>query len=174
MKRDRLDPEHEDYQSRSEVKRDLHELFEFGHKIYALPKSVYAKCPVPKELDACFKELKRIKSNNAQKRQWQHIAKVLRQIDIEPMKKALKEFDNGRKRLARDLDKLEILRDDLLNNKEGAFDTLINEHPDCDIQQLRQIIRAAQKEKPSSEDKKVEAGKNFRKLFQSLKDLKDL
>lgn len=167
MRRERLDPEHEDYLSRAQVKRELLELLEFGHQVYALPKSAYAKCPIPDELDVAFKELGRIKSMNAQKRQWQHIGKLLRQVDVEPMKKFIKNFADGSKRLARELEKLETVRDELIDNKEGTFDALIAEHPDCDIQQFRQILRAAQKEK--SEDK---LGKNFKKLFQTLKNLK--
>ena len=169
MRRERLDPEHEDYLSRAQVKRELAELLEFGRKIYELPKSAYAKCPVPDELDAAFQELKRIKSMNAQKRQWQHIGKILRQVDVEPMKKSLRDFADGSKRLARELDKLDALRDDLIENKDGVFDALIVEHPDCDIQQFRQLIRAAQKEKSSEKP-----AKNFKKLFQFLKELKGL
>lgn len=169
MKRDRLPEDHEDYQSRSEVKRNLHELLAFGQQLYALPKSVYASFPIPDELDAAMKEMGRIKSTNAQKRQWQHIGKILRNMDIEPLQKAYTEFGNGRKRLTRELGKIEDLRDDLLADKAGVFDKIIAEYPDCDIQHLRQLIRQANKEQSSDK-----SGKNFKKLFQFLKDINGL
>ncbi len=169
MKRDRLPEDHEDYQSRSEVKRELHALLAFGQELYDMPKSVYKTLPVPEELDSAFREMDRIKSVNAQKRQWQYIGKILRNIDIEPLKRAQKEFGDGRKRLARQLESLEKVRDDLIANKQGAFDEIISEHRDCDIQHFRQLVRTAQKEK--SEDRN---NKNFRKLFQFLKELKGL
>lgn len=169
MKRDRLPPDHEDYQSRAEVKRELEAILEFAHQLYSLPKSAYKSFPIPDELDAGFKEMDRIKSVNAQKRQWQFIAKVMRKIDLEPLELAYREFGDGRKRLAKELEKLEALREKLVDAEAGVFDTLITEHPDCDIQQLRQLIRAAQKEKSSDK-----VGKNTKKLFQALKELKGL
>ena len=45
------------------------------------------------------------------------------------------------------LHKLEILRDELIAKGDAALTDLLNEHPSADRQQLRNLIRAAQKEK---------------------------
>lgn len=43
------------------------------------------------------------------------------------------------------LHKLEILRDELVAKGDAALTDLLNEHPSADRQQLRNLIRAAQK-----------------------------
>lgn len=166
-KRDRLPEDHEDYQSRTEVKNNMLALQAFGEQLLALPKSVYDTFPIPAELDSALKEMSRIKSNNAKKRQLQYIGKILRSIDVEPLKRAYEDLGEGRKRLSRSLTKLEQLRDELIKEKKGVMESVIAEHPECDIQQLRQLIRLCQKEKTQES-----SNKNFRKLFQFIKELK--
>lgn len=166
-KRDRLPEDHEDYQSRTEVKNNMLALQAFGEQLLALPKPVYDTFPIPAELDSALKEMARIKSNNAKKRQLQYIGKILRNMDVEPLKKAYDDLAEGRKRLSRSLIKLEALRDELIEGKERVFETVIADHPECDIQQFRQLIRLCQKEKETVNNKK-----NYKKLFQFLKELK--
>ena len=63
------------------------------------------------------------------------------------------------------LHKLEILRDELIVKGDAALTDLLNEYPSADRQQLRNLIRAAQKEK--------EQNKPSKSLSRDLSDLKN-
>ena len=64
------------------------------------------------------------------------------------------------------LHKLEILRDELVAKGDAALTDLLNEHPSADCQQLRNLIRAAQKEKEQNKPSKA-----YREIYQILKTL---
>ncbi len=112
------------------------------------------------------KEAKRINSNIAKRRQIQYIGKLMRRIDAEPIQSAYDEWKSGRKKMARDHQQLEETRDRLVDGDKNALSEVIENHPDCNIQQLRQLIRSAQHER-----KLEKPPKNYRKLFQFLKEL---
>ena len=162
----------EELKSKTQIKQELHDLKKLGAALIDLPKNVYDQMPIPEKLDIAIKESKRIKSHIAQKRQLQYIGKIMRLIEVEEIKAietAYNEWKNGRKTLAREHQQLEILRDKLIEGDKEALITFINDHPGCDIQHLRQIVRLAQQEK-----KLEKPPKNFRKLFQLLKDIHDI
>ncbi len=158
-----------DYKSKSQLKREVEALQKLGESLLELPDAIYKSFPIPEDLDAALQDAKRIKSNVAKKRQMQFIGKVMRDIDAEPIQQAYEEWKTGRKKMAREFHKLEQLRDDLIAGENDALQTLITEHPSVDIQQLRQLIRGAQQEKKNNKPPK-----NFRKLFQLLKELHDV
>ena len=62
------------------------------------------------------------------------------------------------------LHKLEILRDELIAKGDAALTDLLNEHPSADRQHLRNLIRAAQKEKEQNKPSKA-----YREIYQILK-----
>lgn len=160
-------PEEEsEYKSKTQIKREMEALQALGELLLDVPPGVYKKMPIPEELDDALQTIKKIKSHSARRRQLQYIGKVMRQIDAAPIQAAVDEWRNGHKKLAREFHKLEQLRDDLLDNKNGVLQTVINDHPECDIQHLRQLIRMAQQER-----KQEKPPKNYRKLFQLLKSL---
>ena len=64
------------------------------------------------------------------------------------------------------LHKLEILRDELIAKGDAALTDLLNEHPSADRQHLRNLIRAAQKEKEQNKQSKA-----YREIYQILKTL---
>lgn len=163
-KRSRLAEDDPEYQSKTQAKKELDDLKGLGKLLCELPEKQYQSLDLPDKLDDAVQTFKRIKSNIAQKRQMQFIGKLLRDIDIEPIKQVIDEWQNGRKGLTRELKKLETLRDKLIEGDKDALESIIKEHPQCDIQKLRSLIRLAQKEK-----KLEKPPTYFRKLFQELK-----
>ena len=159
----------EDYKSKTQIKEEMHALKDLGSALLEVPKSVYDSFPIPDELDEAIQTSHRIKSHIAKKRQLQYIGKVMRRIEHEPIQAAYDEWKNGRKKLSREHNKLEELRDQLIEGDQDALNQVINDHPDCDIQQIRQMIRAAQQEK-----KQEKPPKSYRKLFKYLRELKEI
>lgn len=156
----------EEYKSKTQVKKELHALQDLGKVLLELPLGVYQSLPIPEDLDEAIKQSRKITSHVARKRQIQYIGKLMRQIDVEPIQHAYDEWKNGRKKLAREHQQLEKTRELLLSGNKDTLNEIIEQHPECDIQQLRQLIRLAQQEQ-----KLQKPPKNYRKLFQFLKEL---
>ena len=79
---------------------------------------------------------------------------------------ALEKIENKHNQQQAMLHKLEILRDELVAKGDAALTDLLNEHPSADRQQLRNVIRAAQKEKEQNKPSKA-----YREIYQILKTL---
>ena len=161
--------EDEEYKSKTQIKEEMLALKDLGAALLDVPKSVYDSFPIPDELDEAIQTSHRIKSHIAKKRQLQYIGKVIRGIDYQPIQAAYDEWKNGRKKLSHEHHKIEELRDQLIDGKQEVLNRLISEHPECDIQQIRQMIRAAHQEK-----KLQKPPKHYRKLFKYLRQLKDI
>ena len=111
-------------------------------------------------------ELAQRLQKEARRRQLQYIGKLLRSIDAEPIREALEKIENKHNQQQAMLHKLEILRDELVAKGDVALTDLLNEHPSADRQQLRNLIRAAQKEKEQNKPSKA-----YREIYQILKTL---
>ncbi len=156
----------QEIKSKTQLKDEMHELQSLGEALLALPLSVYHTLPVPEDLDDALTAARKITAHGARRRQMQFIGKVMRTIDAAPLEAAYEEWKAGNKKLAREHQYLEELRDKLITGDKVALDEFIQQHQDCDIQQLRQLIRLAQQEK-----KQDKPPKNYRKLFQFLKEI---
>jgi len=163
---DNTEETEEDIKSKTQIKQEMHALQTLGEALLEVPPGVYKSFPIPDELDEVIKETRRITSNIAKKRQIQYLGKVMRQVEVEPIQRAYDEWKSGRKRMARDHHHLEETRDKLIEGDKNTLNEVIEKHPECNIQQLRQLIRLAQQER-----KLQKPPKNYRKLFQFLKDL---
>ena len=157
-----------DVKSKTRIKQEMLGLQAVGKDLIALPDRVYRSIPTTDELNEAIATHKRINSNNAKKRQMQYIGKIMRNIDSEPIIKALNDYKNGRKRLAREFQGLEAVRLKLIEGHQETLANLIEQHPSCDRQQLMQLIRSAKKEHDAEKP-----DKNFKKLFQLLKNLSE-
>lgn len=78
-----------DRPSKSQRKREMHALQEIGKILVELPSPQLAKIPMPEELAEAVKTARAIKSHEAKRRQLQYIGKLMREIDPEPIQKAL-------------------------------------------------------------------------------------
>ncbi|MCK5880299.1 MAG: DUF615 domain-containing protein [Sinobacterium sp.] len=175
-KKKRNDFEEEEYiKSKTQIKDEMLELQAFGKSISDLPKSVYKSFEIPEQLDEAIQTLKRIKNWNAQKRQFQYIGKILREMDEEKIQRlriAFRDFENGRKKFNREFTQLEAIRDALIGGDKDALSKLLDDYPNIERQPLMQLIRAAQKETSTNESLKpgqIKVDKNYKKLFQFLK-----
>lgn len=102
----------------------------------------------------------------ARRRQIQYIGKLLRNLDPEPIQEALDKVENRHNQQLALLQKLELIRDQLIEQGDTALNPLLEEYPSLDRQHLRNLIRSAQKEKQANKPPK-----NYREIFQYLKSI---
>ena len=169
-KKEAFDWEDEDQEeiiwvSKSEIKRDAEDLKQLGEKLVNLTKANLTKVPLDDSLKDAIELAQRLQKE-ARRRQLQYIGKLLRSIDVEPIREALEKIENKHNQQQAMLHKLEILRDELVAKGDVALTDLLNEHPSADRQQLRNLIRAAQKEKEQNKPSKA-----YREIYQILKTL---
>ena len=169
-KKEAFDWEDEDQEeiiwvSKSEIKRDAEDLKQLGEKLVNLTKANLTKVPLDDSLKDAIELAQRLQKE-ARRRQLQYIGKLLRSIDAEPIREALEKIANKHNQQQAMLHKLEILRDELVTKGDAALTDLLNEHPSADRQQLRNLIRAAQKEKEQNKPSKA-----YREIYQILKTL---
>lgn len=169
-KKEAFDREDEDQEeiiwvSKSEIKRDAEDLKQLGEKLVNLTKANLTKVPLDDSLKDAIELAQRLQKE-ARRRQLQYIGKLLRSIDAEPIREALEKIENKHNQQQVMLHKLEILRDELVAKGDAALTNLLNKHPSADRQQLRNLIRAAQKEKEQNKPSKA-----YREIYQILKTL---
>ena len=136
--------------SKSEIKRDAEEL---------------DKIPLDDNLQEAIFLAQRLQKE-ARRRQLQYIGKLLRSTDVEPIQEALDKIENKHLQQQIVLHKLELLRDELIEQGDTALTRLLNDYPQADRQQLRNLIRSAKKEREQNKPAKA-----YRELFQCLKEI---
>lgn len=156
----------EEGKSKSQVKREMHELQKLGEELVALSAASRARVPLDDELqDALQLADKLSNKREALRRHIQFIGRLMRTRDLEPIEQALALLRNTNQAATRQFHKVENWRDKLLADND-ALTEFIAQYPDVDVQQLRQLIRNAKKEQ-----EKQQPPKYFRELFQLIKPL---
>ncbi|MFZ7198008.1 MULTISPECIES: ribosome biogenesis factor YjgA [Avibacterium] len=151
--------------SKSEIKRDAEALKQLGEKLVNLTKTNLEKIPLEENILDAIALAQRLQKE-AKRRQLQYIGKLLRQVDAEPIQEALDKIENKHNHQQALLHKLELLRDELIAKGDEALSNVLNDYPYADRQHLRNLIRAAQKEKAQNKPPKA-----YREIFQYLKEL---
>lgn len=151
--------------SKSEIKRDAEQLKKLGAALIELSPQNLAKIPLDETLKDAIELAQRLKME-AKRRQIQYIGKLLRGLDPEPIQEALDKIENKHNQQQALLHKLEMIRDQLIEKGDSEVNALISEYPQLDRQQLRNLVRAAQKEKAANKPPK-----NYREIYQYLKSI---
>lgn len=161
-----LTPDSEyDGPSKSQKKREMHELQALGERLVELSADRLKQIDLPDSLRDAICEARRITSHGARRRQLQFVGKLMRNVDPEPIRERLSAWDgSSRAEIAR-MHRLERLRDDLLAD-EKTLEHIAAAFPAADLTHLRQLRRAALKEREAQKPPK-----NYRVIFQILRDL---
>lgn len=146
------DDNFEDGPSKSQLKRDAHAIRELAAELAALGASERARVPLPEDIVEAIDLLNRSTKNGARKRQLGLIAKKMRKIDIEPVEAALESIRQAARANTQNQHLVENWRDRLLGDVDGespktALTEFVNRYPHADAQHIRQLQRAAAKEK---------------------------
>ena len=121
--------------SKSEIKRDAEELKRLGAELVDLGKNSLDKIPLDERLRTEVELAQRIKKEG-RRRQLQLIGKLLRSIDVEPIRVALDKLNNRHNQQVALFHKLEMLRDRLIEQGDEAMGDVIALYPDADRQQF--------------------------------------
>jgi ribosome-associated protein len=163
---DDADPEGDEGPSKSELKRQDLDLRALGVQLVELPAAELAALDLPEKLLDAVEACRRITSHGARLRQEMYIAKVMRNVDVEPIRAALaRRSENDRQRVRREHG-LERWRERLLADEAEAWTTLAGLIEPTDLQQVRALARQARTEMAASRQPAA-----ARQLFRRLRDL---
>lgn len=153
----------DEYKSKTQVKQEMADLRKLGEDILQLPEPIYQTLALNDEIDEAIKTAKKISSFIAKKRQVQFIGKLLRKVDTTVIEQKINSYKQGRKNIAKQFQQVEAIRDKLLLGNTEQLTQFFSQYPQCDKQQIKQLIRNAQKEQ-----KLAKPPTNKRKLFQVI------
>ncbi|MFY8273739.1 ribosome biogenesis factor YjgA [Pseudoalteromonas sp. SSDWG2] len=156
------------YVSKSELKRDAMEFHDLGVEMANLSKKQREKLPLSPDLVAAMELADRLKDKkDAYRRHLNYIAKTLRgTANVDEIHDAMAIITNKNNQKDVLVNKIELIRDELIAQGDSRLNPLLEEYPNLERQRMRQLIRQAAKEV-----KQEKPGKSFKELFQVLKDL---
>ncbi|HET7792795.1 MAG TPA: ribosome biogenesis factor YjgA [Rhizobacter sp.] len=155
-----------DRPSKTQLKKEMHELQELGEALVALPDNRVVDLDISDSLRDAVAEYKRTRSFEGKRRQMQYIGKLMRKNDVEPIREAVAAMQLGRAKDSLALHEAERWRVELLAS-DDALTRWTSDHPESDLQQLRSLIRAARKDAAAAPEQR--SGRAFRELFQFIK-----
>jgi ribosome-associated protein len=151
--------------SKSQRKRDMHDLQELGSALVELSAERLARIDMPDLLRGAVQEAQRITSHEARRRQMQYIGRLMRDTDAAPIREALDALNGASAAENARLHKLERLRERLLED-EAVLAGIAAEFPGADLQRLRALRRNTLKERELAKPPR-----SFRELFRALREL---
>ena len=150
--------------SKSALKREMTALQKTGEALLTLPAKQFAKMPISAILRQALELAATLKNREGKRRQMQYVGKLMRSEDHQKIAEMLASFDEDSRTFRLQFQRLEKLRDDLVEGNNDALSTILEQHPQLERQHLRQLIRQASKER---EQNKGPAAS--RKLFKYLR-----
>lgn len=159
--------EDENIVSKSQRKRESTALQDLGKELFELSRDQLKKMDLPESLLSALLEAKRLTSHGALRRQMQYIGKVMRDVETEPIDQQLAAI-RGESNIAKAaFHALETWRIRLIEDDTALNDWLV-QHPDTDVQKIRQLVRNARKEAAETKPPK-----SSRALFKLLRELSE-
>ncbi len=150
--------------SKTKRKVEMDELQDIGVRLVGLSKERLAKLDLPERLLDAVNEAKRITANGATRRQKQYIGSLMREVDVAPIVDQLQRWDGKHTAENAYFHQLERWRDRLIADERLVSEWMIK-YPQTDSQQLRTLIRNAQREQSANK-----APKSSRALFILLRE----
>lgn len=169
---DNYNPDDVEYEgpSKSALKRQMTALQELGETLTKLTDKQLGRIPIEDDrLRQAVAEARNMRSNSARKRHLQLIGKLMRNIDPQPIERALEMLDHSQQNDNQQFHELEQLREEILTAGVSGVELAVTRWPQADRQHLRQLVlqhqREIQKGKPPAAS---------RKLFRYLRELQEL
>lgn len=151
--------------SKSRIKREFTALQDLAK---ALIHSNYIKLDALPADERVVREIGKARTMRraALKRQIQFIGSLLQHEDVEGLRQHLDKVEHPHQESEAVFHELEVLRDAMVADEDGAFDKVVARFPEADRQHLRQLMRNAQKE-----TLKKAPPKSARAIFRYLREL---
>lgn len=152
--------------SKTRRKQQMEELQALGEELVALSVDRAKRIEIPEDLRDAVREAQRMtRPDEARRRQMQYIGKLMRNVDVEPIREALAQVRGESAGETAKLHRLERLRSDFMAD-EKTLQEIVALYPAVDMQHLRSLRRAALKEQEQNKPPR-----SYRAIFQVLKEL---
>ncbi len=151
--------------SKSQRKRDALALQALADEMIRLSPAELAAVPLPVDLRdgvTGARELRR----GAYRRQVRYLGRLLRDIDVAPIRSAVDAHRGTSHADKARLKRLERWRERLMEEGDAAVAELLDEYAHADAQQLRQLLRNAHREQAAGR-----SPRSLRQLFRFLREL---
>ncbi len=155
-----------DRPSKTQRKKESHDLQSLGEDLIALPDDRLDGLPMNESLLDALRTYKQTRTHEGKRRQMQYIGKLMRRADPEPLREAVAALKLGTAKASLALHEMEHWRAQMLAS-DDILTTWMKQHPDTDLQQLRSLVRAARKDAASAPEQRN--GRAYRELFQLIK-----
>ena len=172
MRRYKEEPEElYDGPSKTQQKNAMLELQDLGVTLLELPEEqldllITGDGP----LREAMLDLRRITAHGARKRQASYVGKLLRDVDTEPLRKALLVWHAHKARDVRALREIEQWREKMINSEAG-WTEWTSRYPQGDSKQLRALVRDARRDREMSKVTGESGnGRAFREMFKILRE----
>lgn len=169
QKRDLYEPEEfdniEDRPSKSQLKREMHELQQLGGDLAALGDRVVKEANLPPEVEKALLLIKKLTKHEAIRRHMQYVGKLMRTFDTTHVREIVEAAKLGQTVKTEEFHRLEKLRDALVDGDDDLLQELFEANPD-EGQRLRHLTLGARREKAQGKP-----SKDGRALFKFLKSL---
>lgn len=151
--------------SKTRLKAEADAAQEIGRQLVALPKDKLKKLQLEESLLDAIAEAKRITANGAIRRQMQYIGRLMRDTDLAPIVEQLQKWEGKHQEENARFHHMERWRTRLLEDAK-AIELFITEFPQTNVQQMRTLIRNAQKEQAAGKPPK-----SSRELFKMIREI---
>jgi len=152
--------------SKSALKREAEERQDLGEALIDLPDAVLDELPLPEALRDAVQNARRFTSRGAQLRQRQYIGKLMRKINVAPIRAAIDTQHRQQRIEARRFHRIEMWRDRLISEPGIAVSELQAELPRADGERLRILAAEA-----ADEMRRGVTPRASRALFAYLREL---
>jgi ribosome-associated protein len=159
----------DDEPSKSELKRRDRDLRALGVQLVELPAAELDALELPEKLLDAVTACRRITSHGARLRQEMYIAKVLRDVEVEPIRATLERRSEIDRQRVRREHGLEQWRQRLIADEAAAWTELASRVDGPTLQQLRSLARQARAEQ-AAERPPAAARQLFRRLREALEN----
>jgi ribosome-associated protein len=150
--------------SKSERKRQAHRIQALGQELTGLKPAQLRELDLPERLLASILDYQRFPSHEARRRQLQFIGRLMRDVELDPIREALDRLQGTSAQAQYAFHQLEIWRERLLAEPD-ALTAFLSEHPEVDAQQLRHRITQVHKARDEHQQRTAS-----RALFRYLRE----
>lgn len=151
--------------SKSQVKREMTALQELGEKLVEMNEKQLATVPCDEKLLDAIYLARKLPPREARRRQLQFIGRLMRETNHDEIQAAVDKLQAHSDQYIHRQHQIERYRDLLIEGDRAAFQSLVTSCPGIDVQHLRQLQRAAQKEREENQPPK-----SARKLFTFIRE----
>lgn len=148
--------------SKTARKREQQILQDLGEQLVRLGPDELDELPLDDRLREAIALAQRIKSNGAQRRQRQYITKLMRQLDLDPIRAALARVTSRQVADKRQFARCEAWRDRIVDEGQAAIDALHAE-TGCERAELESLLGELQRSQSDEAQRAVR-----RRIFRTI------